>query len=1370
MSESEQEDDKTNEEIKKAKILRRFAEVTKKFLSVLNFVYAEKGQLEEKQDKMEKKEFLIPVFDGEDYAMWKKRITMFMKMKKCDTVLTREKAATDEPTWDEYDLKAINIIYSSISNKQLEFVCEETTAYGIMRKLDCLYLKESTALQIVCRNRLEKMRLNKYSETASFFNDFEKSVNELKAAGAQISEKEKLNYMLNTLPESYSYIGDLIDTLKVEDQTADYVKSKIKMAEMKNQNDHLERRSNAFVTVKGNCYKCGKTGHFARECQNGSQTAQSGGTWRGSTRGRSNRRGMRGNFTRGRGNYRQQPETSATRGQDSSGTSVWIATAHTKYSRETYRTRDSEIEWLLDSGCTDHIMNDDRYFEKSITLEKPVNIYLGDNRHIKATKIGNVVSYFNAFGTSNKVNISNVFYAKEMNANLISFGKLIDKNTIVAKEDTVKIIDKKGKIIAVAYKENQVLKMKSKVECNKTWVHNAERNNNNNNITQKERWHRILGHVNFSYLNILCSQQLLEGIPDKLETGFMKCKTCIENKMHNLPFQNNRLKANDILEIIHTDVCGSFKTAGPNGERYFVSFIDDYSKIAKVYCIKSKDEVFDCMVNYINEVENLTEKRVKKIRCDNGKEYLNNRFYKYAKNKGIFINNCPVYVHELNGTAERFNRTIMDMARCLLDEAQVHKKYWPEIICAATYLKNRSLTNTIEKKTPYEIFFRKRPNVRHLKLYGSKVFVRKPEQKRLSKWDKKADMGILLGYSDVGYRVLINNRIIVTRHVDIVEKNIKCINLNEGEPDYLVPSVSTLESSRGVDSDHENNVNDNVFESADEDDEVKTDKENVSLKTPRRSTRDRRSPIRYPENSSNNIFVNYCRVDTPYTFEEAINSDDSKNWEIAMNQEIDCINRNETWKLVNKVKEKKILDVKWVYTRKLDDRYKARLVVRGFQQTDVVDDIYAPVAKNQTLKILLSYCCKNSLKIEQMDVETAFLNGKVKTEVYVHQPKGYEDGTNRVYKLSKALYGLRESPRDWYECFDECITKVGFKRSNADLCLYKKGNENDEIYVLIYVDDLLICSKSKGKILSIKKLLMDRFKMKELGEIKEYLGVNIDYNYRKKELTLSQMKYIELLADKYKIQNSKLYSTPMETNLKLEKAGSCESNIKYRNLIGALLYIGSSTRPDISYSVNYLSRYQNNYNETHWKYALRILKYLYLTKDLVLYYKKNVNCDIINCYVDADWAGDNIDRKSTSGYVIKLFGNVIDWKSRKQKCITKASTYAEYVALSEVVSEIKYIRELVKIFDIEIKEPIKIYEDNSGAINIANNGNFTKNSKHIEIQYHFVHESVKEKLIDIQKIDSNENVADIFTKALSKEKFEKFRSNLNVVCNNKENK
>ncbi|KAF2902477.1 hypothetical protein ILUMI_03710, partial [Ignelater luminosus] len=271
-----------------------------------------------------------------------------------------------------------------------------------------------------------------------------------------------------------------------------------------------------------------------------------------------------------------------------------------------------------------------------------------------------------------------------------------------------------------------------------------------NNMTLKEKLHRTLGHINFNNLEKMCKNEVLDGLPKEIESEYLKCATCIENKMHNLPFHNNRRRAENILEIVHTDLNGPHQTTGYEGEKYFLTFIDDYSKLTKVYCIQTKTEVFDCLVQYVNEIQNLTGKMIKELRCDNGKEYINSRVFQFAKEKGIIIKPCPPYVHELNGTAERYNRSLMDMGRCLLSEAKIHQRFWPEIIKAAAYLKNRTLTNTIEQKTPYKIFFKQKPSVKNLRMYGSKVFVRIPEEKRRSKWDKKAEIGILLGYTDTG--------------------------------------------------------------------------------------------------------------------------------------------------------------------------------------------------------------------------------------------------------------------------------------------------------------------------------------------------------------------------------------------------------------------------------------------------------------------------------------------------------------------------------------------------------------------------------------------------------------------------------------------
>jgi len=409
--------------------------------------------------------------------------------------------------------------------------------------------------------------------------------------------------------------------------------------------------------------------------------------------------------------------------------------------------------------------------------------------------------------------------------------------------------------------------------------------------------------------------------------------------------------------------------------------------------------------------------------------------------------------------------------------------------------------------------------------------------------------------------------------------------------------------------------------------------------------------------------------------------------------------------------------------------------------------------------------CYRGWKIEQMDVEAAFLNGQIKSEVYIYPPDGYQPGTNKVCRLKKSLYGLRESPREWYECFHQYMSTLNFKRSDFDYCLYTSDSNGKWIYVILYVDDLLICSSSIEEIGSIKEKLSSRFQMKDLRQAKHYLGIEIEYDENKRKLSLSQTKYINSLAEKYNVLYSKKINTPMEINLKLEPAIEEEQNLPFRNLIGALLYVATSTRPDVSFATNYLSRFQNNYDQTHYKYALRVVKYLYSTRYVKMTYTKE-DSDILDAYVDADWASDIVDRKSTTGVVVRVFGNPVFWKSKKQSIVSRASTHAEYYALAECVEEVLPIKGILNDIDIKIDNPIKIYEDNSGAIILAKHGKFAKNSKHIDVSYHFVDDLYRKGVITVVKINTEKQIADLLTKSLGRTKFEMLRTLLKLTTQN----
>lgn len=424
------------------------------------------------------------------------------------------------------------------------------------------------------------------------------------------------------------------------------------------------------------------------------------------------------------------------------------------------------ITWLLDSGCSDHIVNDKRYFAKYIELTTNVNIKVGDGHLIKALGIGTVEMNCIVDKEFSTVSIKNCYYAPNMSQNLLSVSKITDfGNKLWTEKEHCEIFNQNNKKIAIALKSKNLYVLTGYVITDniKSFACNS--------LTLKEKWHRTLGHVNFRDLTVMCRDQLAKGLPQSIENINLKCETCFISKMSNLKFDHNRTRANRIAEIIHTDVNGPIKQVGFNGERYFVSFIDDFSRIAVVYCIKSKNEVFDCFEKYVNRIENQSDSKIKEIRCDRGTEYLNRKFYSFAKNKGIWLRPSPAYTHELNGMAERYNRTIMDRARCLLNEGNLEKKFWPECIKTAAYLGNRVIANNKFKLTPYELFFGRKPNISNLKMYGSTAFVRIPEVNRESKLSPKSMKGTLVGYDDMGYRILVDQQIIVSRHVEFIEKN-----------------------------------------------------------------------------------------------------------------------------------------------------------------------------------------------------------------------------------------------------------------------------------------------------------------------------------------------------------------------------------------------------------------------------------------------------------------------------------------------------------------------------------------------------------------------------------------------------------------------
>jgi hypothetical protein len=372
----------------------------------------------------------------------------------------------------------------------------------------------------------------------------------------------------------------------------------------------------------------------------------------------------------------------------------------------------------------------------------------------------------------------------------------------------------------------------------------------------------------------------------------------------------------------------------------------------------------------------------------------------------------------------------------------------------------------------------------------------------------------------------------------------------------------------------------------------------------------------------------------PYRVEDALRDPD---WVLAMQEELNNFTRNEVWNLVPRPNQN-IVGTKWVFRNKHDEhgvvtRNKARLVAKGYSQVECLDfdETYAPVARLESIHILLAYATYHGFKLYQMDVKSAFLNGPIKEEVYVEQPPGFEDSENpnHVYKLSKALYGLKQAPRAWYECLRDFLITNDFKVGKADPTLFTKTVAKDLFICQIYVDDIMFGSTNKSTCEEFSRTMIQKFEMSMMWELKYFLGFQI------KQLQdgtfISQTKYIQDILKKFGMKDGKPIKTPMGTNghLNLNTGGKSVDQKVYRSMIGSLLYLCAS-RPVIMLSVCMCARFQANPKEVHLRVVKRIMRYLVYTPKFGLWYPKGSTFDLIG-YSDADWAGYKIDRKSTSG-------------------------------------------------------------------------------------------------------------------------------------------
>ncbi|GJS12361.1 retrovirus-related pol polyprotein from transposon TNT 1-94 [Tanacetum coccineum] len=1038
------------------------------------------------------------------------------------------------------------------------------------------------------------------------------------------------------------------------------------------------------------------------------------------------------------------------------------------------------VLWVVDSGCSKH-MTGDRSLLRNF-LEKIMGTIRFGNDNFAAMKgYGDYIH--------GNITICHVYYVEGLGHNLFSVGQFCDGDLEVAfHSNTCYVRNLEGDDLLTGGRDSNLytisisdmaasspICLMSKATSTKSWL-----------------WHRRLSHLNFGTINDLTKLDLVDGLPKFKYGKDHLCSACERGKSKKASHPPKLIPSDySKLELLHMDLCSPMRVASVNGKKYILVIVDDFSRFTWVYFLRSKDETPEIIKKFIAQAQLNYKAKVCKIRTDNDTEFKNATLKAYYEKLAV-ATACFTQNRSIINT--RHNKTPYELLRGRKPNVEYFHVFGS--LCYPT--NDRDDLGKMKPKADIGVFIGYSETSRGFRIYNRRtkrimetIHVKfdeltaiasehdclEPELQRFNNQNSsddlmntpsKEDLDNLFGpmfedyFEQKSSDTTINSAAQPTHdQEDSPSTSSIIVDTHEAPPvvttsDEQTSPISLQESdefNQEDSADFDGNTQFVPYDSLNHE-EIESSTTNLEPSNVQNfhqvqpSTHiwtkdhpldqvigDPSKPVmtRQRLHTDSEVCMYALTVSTiePKNIKEAM-ADHS--WIESMQDKLNQFERLQVWELVPRPEGKNVIALKWLWKNKCDAdnivvRNKTRLVAKGYKQEEGIDfeESFAPVARLEAVRMFIAFAAHMNITIFQMDVKTAFLNGPLKEEVYVSQPEGFIDSEfpNHVYRLKKALYGLKQAPRAWYDKLSSFLIEHGFNKGIIDPTLFTRRHGGDILLVQVYVDDIIFGSTNPDFSKRFANLMKNNFEMSMMGELKFFLGLQVHQSPR--GIFISQSQYAIELLKKHGLDECVSMSTPMATErLDADLQGTPTDQTTYRRMIGGLMYLTAS-RPDIAFATFVCARYQARPTVKHLKEVKRIFRYLRQSYNMGLWYPKDSGFELI-AYSDADHAGCKDDCKSTSGGLQFLGGKLVSWSSKKQDCTAMSTAEAEYVSLSACCAQ--------------------------SVIAISSNPFQHSKTKHIDIPYHFIKERVERGTVEIYFVRTEYQLADLFTKALPKERFE----------------